>query len=478
MKGPKVSVIIILSVLLSSFVSAQSLDIIGDKILNKEQAKEEYRLAYESLVNYHPYPNMYISETDFQKYYQDEMGLIGDQVTHRDMVIKIRTLVAEMKCGHTLAAPSPEWYQHVRKQKMILPFSLKQIGDKIFIKNTIKGEFEFQIDDEVLAINNKPIDNILSDMSGFKHRDGNEKAFVRATVMKYFPTYFILLYGAQSENEIKIKSKEGDESMVKFELTNKGLKKQAELQPTFELSTLEETKWSRFAVNSESKLGYLKIRSFSNRKEFKDFYKSVFGEIQKLNIESLILDLRDNGGGFFGHGNGLLTYLDEEAFTYNFHRPKKRFVKNRYTKLIFWNKLTRFAFNMKPGKNKIKGQKSYSFKYKPNKLVFKDDLHVIVNGLSFSQASLVAAQLHQKGVVFYGTTSGGTESGTNAVLSHKLSLPHSGIEALIPFYRIVSNSPNENFGKGITPDYIIEPTEYEISDTVLDEVIKLVLKIN
>ena len=112
---------------------------------------------------------------------------------------------------------------------------------------------------------------------------------------------------------------------------------------------------------------------------------------------------------------------------------------------------------MIPGKNKISGQKTYGLKYKPSKLAFNGDLHVITDGVSFSQTALVASQLHREGVVFYGTETGGTESGTNAVLSHKLVLPHSGIRIFIPYYRVKSNSMIDNFGYGIKPDKTFKP---------------------
>ncbi len=453
---------------------AQKLDVIGEKSLTKEQAQQEWNLVYESLINYHPYPNIYISAADFDNYYRQELESIDDSISYRDMHLKIRRLIVELKCGHTNARPSKAWYDHVSKLDIQLPFSIKQIDGKVYVKNTIDEEFDFQINDEIISINSIPISKIISDMYAIQQRDGITMSLVEAITDRYFRTYFLFLYGAQNENQIKLKSKDGREFVSTIKLTKQKLKKLEPIKSRFQFKVLEETKWSSFEFNNEFGIVYLKINSFGDRKEFKAFYKASFTKIRDLKIDKLILDIRGNGGGYFGNGNRLLTYLTDEPFYFSFHHPKKDIIENEFTKLDFWSKLTRSAFNLIPGKNKISGQKTYGLKYKPSKLVFNGDLHVITDGISFSQTALVAAQLHREGVVFYGAETGGTESGTNAVLSHKLTLPHSGIQVRIPYYRVESNSSVENFGFGVKPEITVIPDVYELNDTVLDTVIEAI----
>ena len=84
----------------------------------------------------------------------------------------------------------------------------------------------------------------------------------------------------------------------------------------------------------------------------------------------LIIDLRNNGGGYFGHGNHFLSYLTPDKFRFNFQKPSSIKKKNEYMKLGKWEKLTEFAFSIKPKKYKLEGQKTRTFTYKPQKDLF------------------------------------------------------------------------------------------------------------
>jgi hypothetical protein len=465
------NILTVLTNLLVLFISSSCMGQISDPNdmkLSEKQISEEYALVYNSLINYHPEPYMYIDSVSLRKYVTERKSVFTSSMSIKDLHIEIRKLIAQIKCGHTYARPSAEWYRAIRENLSLLPFDLDIKNNRAYVKNITEDPLDFDVGDEVLSINKLSIEEMLNQMRSIQERDGHIQGFVESKIERSFRSYYLFLYGMPDEMRIKYVS-DGQTQETKVKLSGSPLKKTKpfDLAPSFEVQL--ENDWSTFAIQNDNKTAYLKIKSVSDRKEYKDYYASVFEMIKEKNIERLILDLRDNGGGFFGHGNTLLTYLCKEEFDYNFRRSKKKIESNKYIQRNFISRLTKFAFSLKPKKNKMKDYKQYTFSYKPDENYFSGKLDVLINGGSFSQASLISAKLHAEGATFYGSETGGTESGTNAVLNSRLSLPHSGIQVIIPYYRVVTGSPYAEVGRGVLPDVELPDMESKSNtDTQLE----------
>ncbi len=467
----KLNKLILVFFFLNSFGKAYS----QDTFLSKIQLIEDYELLYSGLTNYHPSPFLYIPEKELKTFYETQKSNFPDSLTALEFHILARQFIAQIKCGHTFAKPSDAWYASLKGKNVLLPFEIRNNNGRLYIFNTIDEKFEFDIYDELLSINNIEAKVILQEMSSIQERDGFTESLSKALIEKRFRTYFLFLYDVQDEFIIEFKTSSGEIKSTKVNLTNKKLKevKKTELPSNFKL--LMENGWSSFRFDSANNLAYLKINSFGDRKEFKKYYLSVFKQLNQYPNSQLIIDLRDNTGGYFGNGNNLLTYLTPNNFEFNFQKPKRKNNKIKYIKLDKWSKLTKMAFSIKPTKHKVKGQSITTFTYKPSKYNFEGKVYAITNGLTFSQATLVAAHLKKHGTVFFGEETGGAEMTTNALLSYELILPNSGVKVTIPHYQVISNSTTGQFGFGLKPDYPILPTLNTTTDTTLEKVIIQIL---
>ena len=472
MTAKKTIFITIIYVLFHGITFSQSFTIPSDKILTKQQLIEDYNILYSSLINYHPNPFFYVSQSDLKAYYETQKSNIPDSLSELEFHYLSRQLISQIKCGHTYAMPSKAWYAWVNGKNILLPIDVKNIEGRLFISNTIDGTFPFNINDEILSINDVSTKDILQRMSLMQSRDGYTESFSKALVEKRFRTYLLFIMGVKTEYLIEYKTNLGEIKKVTVQASNKKFKdiKQPELPPHFK--KVLENNWSTFSFDSTANIAYLKINNFSDRKEFKKYYESVFKFItQQSKKTKLIIDIRDNPGGYFGNGNNFLTYLTPNKFELNFQKPKRIKEENNHIGLNKISKLTKFAFSLKPSKYKVEGQLTETFTYKPSKYLFKGKVFVMANGVTFSQAALVAAHLKEYGAVFFGEETGGAEIGCNAILIYDLVLPNSQIQVKIPAYKVKSNSTGGEFGFGVKPNYPIKRNLDQSKDNTLLELI-------
>jgi len=440
------------------------------KLLSKNQLIEDYEILYASLINYHPVPFLYTADAALQTYFLKQKASLPDSLSDLAFQGDVRKLIAQIKCGHTSAKPSEAWYKAVAGKAVLLPFDVKVLAGRLFIHNTLEGELNYSIGDEILAINKIPAADLLAEMEAIQERDGLTTALVAAMIEKRFRSYFLWLHGKPDGYELQFRTAAGEVKQTTLRAAGAKLKEVVKPTVPAGLVMIAENSWSQFRFDSAQQIGYLQIKSFTDRKSFKKYYKTVFKYLKQKPDARLIVDLRDNPGGYFLNGNRFLTYLSDEKFQFSFQRRDTAFTKNEYVTMDKWSKLTKVGFLAKPSKQTVKGQRRTTFSFKPSKHRFHGKVYVITNGITFSQAALVASHLKEQGAVFFGSETDGTESFTNAMLNHKLVLPNSGIEVYIPYYQAISNSTQGKFGYGIQPNYPVPPSLDRSTDNTLETV--------
>lgn len=444
---------------------------VNGKMLTKAQLTEDYSILYKTLTHYHPNPFQYTSSSQFQSHFEEQMANMPDSLSERQFGIKAKKLIALLKCGHTVGAFSKAWSETLANKPLLIPLEFNRIENRLFVKNIDTTLYSnLHIGNEILSINQMPIKQILQSIDSLQQHDGLTQAFVETITPLYFKIYFLHRYGYSEQFELDFLSNSG-------ELKHQTLKPQVGKLPPLpkmplptNFKVLNSNNWSVFAVDTSSQLAYLQIKSFSDRKTYKKYYQQVFEILATMPELHLIIDLRNNPGGFFSNGNKLLQYLSNEPFEFNMEKPKNQNLDVKQAKLGFWSGLTKTAFSLKPSKHKKANYRTYTFSYKPNKNAYTKPLSLITNGITFSQAALVAAQLKAQGALVFGSETGGTESGTNAMVQYQLRLPHSGFTTKIAHYHVVSNAKQHVFGFGVKPQHAIPPNFDLTHDHILLQV--------
>lgn len=220
---------------------------------------------------------------------------------------------------------------------------------------------------------------------------------------------------------------------------------------------------------------------------FEKLLADYFKTVSALKIKNLIIDLRKNGGGSQGAEDKLLSYLIDKAYSkYKYvELPGFRFSFIQYTQKAtkkgqddFENRLKREFYLDKDGRYLDKKETHPGEKPKANN--FKGKIYVLINGRTFSGASEFSALAkNYTNAKFIGEETGGGYYGNTSGNFFQFILPNTGIQGRIPIFKyvIVPQENNIPYGRGVLPDYKIQPTIQEYVsgfDTELEFTKKLI----
>ncbi len=179
--------------------------------------------------------------------------------------------------------------------------------------------------------------------------------------------------------------------------------------------------------------------------------------------KSLILDLRDNGGGEDELGKLLLSYLLDEPFKYydDLVINARQFTFQKYTDDT--KPLPANLLEVQPnGKYRMVKHPNWGMQ-QPSKPSFHGKVLILINGGSFSTTSEFLSHAHfHKRATFIGEESGGGYYGNTSGPSLLLTLPHTKVQVHLPlmtYYMAVSGYQAK--AHGVLPD---RPVEYTIEE--------------
>lgn len=376
------------------------------------------------------------------------------------------------------------------------------IKNKSYHKNIVAGT-------EVVLVNGIKPQQLLQEYNQFYSSDGFNTTLKKRTAARRFVSAFTTEFGIKDSLDYVFKLDDSIQKVTIKRFKQDTIKKKTKEtpQPKIIVDKVKQRALKRkkringydkttniFIKNlnyypKDSSIALLKIRGFK-KGNFKKFYKESFAEIQQKNVKTLIIDLRNNGGGRLSEIVNLYSYLSDSTFVF----LKKSEVVSRASLIdgAYFNKSTvpvkvakaivspfvygYLLFTIRKDKD---GKNYFYTATKPHaisKNAFKGKVYVLINGGSFSASSIISSNLKgSKRATFVGEETGGDFNGTVAGFMPIIELPNSelkvriGIMAIAPFYQ------TEIRGHGIFPDVPITPSLEDLiqeKDPELDWILK------
>ena len=404
-----------------------------------------------------------------------------------------------------------------RGRNVFNQFEFELFDNKLYVAKNNSNNKNIQVGSEVVDIDGRNSQEMLQEYNKLFTSDGYNTTFKKNTLARIISRFYTYENGLKDSIKFKLKFKDvteiatvlrkpkdttGDGKLKKMVYTDlqkeenkakaKALKTKKDVEG-YDKETKEYRRNLRF-IEKDSSIAVIKIRGFTLG-DYKTFYEESFQKIKDYNAKTLVIDLRNNGGGRLAEIENLYKYLSEKDFQFTQDSQvasKTSLMQMDYFKgSWYWLPLkiavapiSYSIMYLVPSK-KEDGKYYVTESTKPTKIkenAFKGKIYVLINGGSFSASSVISSNLHgSKRATFVGEETGGAYNGTVAGLMPLEKIPNSdlklrvGLLACIPYYQ------TEKEGRGIFPDKEIIPTLQDRIDGVdpeLNWVLDDIKKIN
>lgn len=416
----------------------------------------------------------YASKSEIDSVFAKALNMPDDSTDYFEFIGNLAHVFSTLGCMHS-GWGHAQYYKDYRKDNLkIFPFEVFLDEGHLYILENYSMDLDLKPGMEILSINNQGIDEIVEELSNCMAADGRSDNVRRKAVSDYFRMAYSNFVARPDYFELEI-----SDNGQNFNFTI----------PALKLASIDSTKLSRYSspvlkdkasmkislIDSISTAVYT-IKSFRNEIlnhqgiNFEAFNNSVFELLNERNIDNLIIDLRDNYGGWTGNGRELFSYFIEEETPYIKSVQVSTDTSFKYDELLTSPNPYQDTMDLEDG---FWNNYPNLIAYPKSKNGYKGKTYILVNENSKSCSSIFSSLMRANTeAIFVGTEVGGAECGSNGMtISFKLLYSQVGITLSTAQY---SAAISDASTIGIQPQIQIRPSIKELlagRDSVMEYVI-------
>lgn len=470
--------------------------VFGQEELTKEQVTEDYTILKHILTQGYPSLYEYTSQPEwdslFTHFEKEKLSTINSK---NDLFKSITELTDYARDGH-LIVMRPQ----LTSIPKLFPLLLKIIDDKFY---TDTDDFGIPIGSEINSINNITISELRNRFLKYAPSDGYNTSKKDRQIEREFGILHFYEFGAIDTYQVEyktpaneaftksIKSQSFESIGSRFVNRNSyfSIHHNATNKSQFVKNTLGKKEPFVYFIDSIN-TAVLTMNSFQlDVEKFHSELKVIYKSINRKKVENLIIDIRQNEGGFPLNSINAFSYIAHQSFQQRKSSsvitdslPEANYSQNLvigYTYKSFFEKYYQNA--LRKEKEWISATDENQPLMIPNKKGFKGKTYILIGGKTFSAGSSFALFCKNQGISLIGEETGGgyyTQTGGYPII---YTLPNSKIKVLISFVKISRYTKDETVkkGSGILPDIEIPLTIQDLidgKDSQLDYIIKLINK--
>jgi hypothetical protein len=382
----------------------------------------------------------------------------------------------------------------------LFPLLLKIIDEKFY---TDTDDFGIPIGSEIISIDDIRGTELRKSLLKYAPSDGYNTSKKDRQIEREFGILHFYEFGTKDLYQVNYKTPSNDiftkdiksqsfQSIGKrFVNRNSYFSKyhNAEDKPEYVKNTIGKKEPFIYFIDSLN-TAVLTMNSFDlNVEKFQLELKDIFKQINQKKIDQLIIDIRQNEGGYPINSINAFSYIANQPFkqivatqVVTSSLPEEKFSRNLVNGYTYKSFFEKYYKNASKGENgwTLMDDENEPFMI-PNKKRFKGKTYVLIGGKTFSAGSSFALFCKNQGVTLIGEETGGgyyTQTGQYPII---YTLPNSGIKVLISFVKISRYVKDKTVrkGSGILPDIQVPLTVQELiegKDSQLDFVLKQINK--
>jgi hypothetical protein len=397
----------------------------------------------------------------------------------------VEPVVANVRSAHT-GVYFPATYMLWRiRHGLRIPLDVYVLNGRLYAAGFPKETKKLFKGARITAIDGTPGTVIVASLRQYVTPEGYSEQFVNFNVENSFGDLYNQVFGYKKNYDVAFIDSSGSVQHVVLEAFESIFGR--EPSPVALNAILKEKKHSQL----EKGIGvsyfkdvpntiYLKVSNFWYLKDYQKFDAGFFKKLQNEKIKNLVIDLRGDGGGYLNIGIDMMRYL---VRGYVVPSNIITAVANEYSfdKYIVYpgSDTLRKSVLIRLGNRKYAAVNDYQYNYLSADDVFTGKVYLLIDGGTFSAASVFAANLKaQRDVTILGDETGGGEAGNDGRGFSWVKFPNTRLELRLPQYWMQTTTHNKNTGHGVIPDIMIVPTiEDRVAgrDVVLDKTLHLII---
>ena len=452
-------------------------------LISPKKLQEDFQLLKTGLEKTHAGLYTYTPKDTLDKALSTIELSLNQPMTSIDFYRKITPLLKLIGNGHTNFLVPPDYNKVINTTAPRFPFAVYWHQDTLYILRNLSEEETLKPGTIIKSINGESVANIIANLADNLTRDGYNTSLPIGKIMHDFSGIYTLFKGTPATFDLKIIDKNGSNKTVVINglTTEKIIKYAKKRHPNW-----RKPKGLPLQFSIENDIGRLTINSFykpsirTAKQSYKSFFKTVFQQIEKEKLAHLIIDIRDNGGGWPEVVNELFSYLinapytnKTEAYTITKNLPNQKYYQNGFWEFMDMRKS--FKLKKEGAIFRITGGEQNKL-IQPAKNKFKGKLYVLTNPFTFSAAAEFLGMLKNidRGI-FIGEVAGGSPHRTTAWIMPSLILPNTKIEAILPLAHSITKNNFPDDGLGIPPDFFVKNSIADVlakRDLVLEFTLK------
>ena len=426
--------------------------------------EQDLSVLSNKITSIHP---LFLRE-DFRKDWDNKLKStykkLKDSMTQNEFYLVVSPLLSCLNDAHTnFLCPFEQRKVYMsQKTSLAFPFSVKIEGNSVSVSEYYGDDGTlFEGGEEILKINGIASSDICNEM---RKLTGSKSISIRNnTAAMNFRSYLWMIYGFESHYELLVKDDVGETSNVHV----KGITNDQYIQNRKRYQKTIREKYA-LVINSNKQIATMTIRSFADLDGFCAFADSAFQEIAENQIKSLIIDVRENGGGRSVVVDALMNYLTEKEYSlYQKIETRISDELKSYYKEKYPYKYDMIRDCKTDELVSTAGQTTHPV---DKKFRYKGHLYLLVGNATFSGAATFAGVCKYLGLGdVIGEETGGTIEYFGDFLY--ITLPNSGLQFHVSPKRFVQYGGTD-MDRGVKPDHIVA----DVNDAIIEFAYSLIDK--
>ncbi|MDV3910341.1 peptidase S41 [Elizabethkingia anophelis] len=441
--------------------------------ISKDAYLKDFDIAVDIIKKQHPNPYRFHSKEVLDK----KLDSLRNEIVKNPTYISfhLNTPKKVLGDGHTSVEEDQNYLENFMIKTFFFPLATYVQNGNTYVNSNNK--YGIEVGSRILEVNNKKLNDIFRQIP--KSADGNIK--VEDVNMTSYISY---AFSNVKEYHLKYETPTGEQKIIKLNGINYPEYLYEMRHAVLPKDVTVDNGIFGYLLNKDTY--YLIVKSFSfDESVLYERLKKYFQEIKDMKVKSLILDIRDNGGGNISNVPLLYSFLAKEKKFNNSYKYGTKVVDIKYKDYLIDPGTNRYYsendirdldnFMHQRFDKSEKGDyyfgntrldDTYIKDYPRNELFFNGKVILITNNRTFSAATYFASlfKTEKRGAIV-GKETGSCSNFTTAAWFITYKLPNTKSLLSIPRSEIFFNgSENDNVTKctGVIPDYTLK-TDYFVN---------------